>query len=169
MHPHKELTIYLFDESPTLQEQILSLARTIENNLRESVGLPRIGEGWVAETELYYFLKKQFSETSVVQHGKPEWLGKQHFDIWFPRWRIAVEYQGKQHFESVDFFGGKLSLEATQKRDERKKHLAKSHGVKLFVVKENESCDAVAMQIEEHATKSSQDLKRKLPSLIDEC
>lgn len=161
MHPHKELTLYFFDESSTLQEQVISLARTVENNLRESVGLPRIGEGWVSETELFYFLKNRFSQTSVVQHGKPEWLKKQHFDIWFPRWKIAVEYHGRQHFEPIDFFGGESSLEETQKRDERKKYLAKSHGVKLFVVRESESHDEVAKQIDEHIEKSSQKLKYK--------
>jgi hypothetical protein len=147
-HPHNELTIHFYEESSILQEQIVSLARRVENDLRESVGLPKIGEGWISETELYYFLKERFSQTSVVQHGKPDWLGKQHFDIWFPRWRIAVEYHGRQHFEPVDFFGGKTSLEETQKRDERKRILAKSHKVKLFVVKENESFDEVAKQIE---------------------
>jgi len=63
-----------------------------------------------------------------------------------------------QHFEPVDFFGGESSFEETQKRDERKKHLAKSHGVKLFVVREDDSYDDVAMQIESHIEKSSQKL-----------
>jgi hypothetical protein len=136
-----------------LHDQVISLARNVENNLRESVGLPKIGEGWVSETELYYFLKQQFSETNVVQHGKPEWLGKQHFDIWFSRWKIAVEYHGRQHFEPVDFFGGSESFAETKKRDEKKMALAKAHGVKLFVVPEEQDYEDVARLISEHIKK----------------
>lgn len=150
LHPHQELDIYFFDESVSLQEQVVSFARNAENDLRTNVGLPKIGEGWVSETELYYFLKKSFPETSVVQHGKPKWLGKQHFDIWFLRWEVAVEYHGRQHFEPVEFFGGTVSFEETQKRDERKKRLARTRGVKLIVVKENQDLEEVAKLIREH-------------------
>ncbi|GEM_PF-1925626 len=153
LHPHQELDVYFFDESLNLQEQVISFARNAENDLRESVGLPKIGEGWVSETELYYHLKKRFTETSVVQHGKPEWLGKQHFDIWFPRWKIAVEYHGRQHFEPVDFFGGSESLAETKKRDEKKAKLAKTHGVKLFVVTEEQDFENVAKLISDHMKK----------------
>lgn len=150
LHPHQELDIYFFDESLNLQEQVVSFARNAENDLRESVGLPKIGEGWVSETELYYLLKKSFSETSVVQHGKPKWLGKQHFDIWFPRWKIAVEYHGRQHFEPVDFFGGSESFAETKKRDEKKANLAKAHGVKLFLVSDEYDFEDIAKRISEH-------------------
>jgi hypothetical protein len=127
IHHHKNLNLFSFDESKNLREQIISLARETENNLRENVGLPKIGEGWVSETELFFFLKNAFPQTHVVQHGKPNWLGKQHFDIWFPRWQIAVEYHGRQHFEPVLFFGGNDSFEKTQQRDIRKKRLAKAN------------------------------------------
>ncbi len=144
---HKELTLYSFDESKNLREQIISLARNTENTLRENIGLPKIGEGWISETELFFFLKNAFSQTLVVQHGKPNWLGKQHFDIWFPRWKIAVEYHGAQHFEPVQFFGGSDSFEKTQQRDIRKERLARANKVKLFIATEEQSHEDVAKLI----------------------
>lgn len=150
IHHHKSLTVCSFDESEVLSEQIISLARNAENNLRENVGLPKIGEGWVSETELFFFLKNTFPETNVVQHGKPDWLGKQHFDIWLPRWKIAVEYHGRQHFEPVEFFGGNESFEMTKQRDEKKKRLARAHKVKLFVVTEELPHEEVAKLIMNH-------------------
>lgn len=148
-HPHETLTVTPYDESEILEEQINSLARDVENNLRKSVGLPKIGEGWVSETELFYFLKNAFPQTQVIQHGRPTWLGKQHFDIWFPRWKIAVEYHGKQHFEPVEFFGGKDSYEKTKQRDLRKERLAKVNKVKLFVVTEEQSHEDIKKLIHE--------------------
>ena len=58
-------------------------------------------------TELYYKIKETFPNEKVVHHGKPSWLGQQHLDIYFPYKNIAIEYQGLQHQEPVEFFGGK--------------------------------------------------------------
>jgi hypothetical protein len=114
--------------------EIRALAREAESQARASCGLPRIGEGWVAETELYRRLKSAFPETVVLQHGRPTWLGRQHFDVWLPVWKVAVEYHGPQHFKPVDFFGGQEAFERTVERDQRKLALAKSNGVVLYAV-----------------------------------
>ena len=90
-----------------------------ENEFRTSRGVPRIGEGWVSETNLYYELKSHFENETVIHHGKPKWLGNQHVDIWFPKFKIGVEYQGKQHFEPIEFFGGEESFIRNQERDYR--------------------------------------------------
>lgn len=119
------------------------LEREARNHMRESLNLPRIGEGWVSETELFYLIKNAFPQTSVVQHGKPPWLGRQHFDIWIPRWRVALEYQGKQHYEPVAFFGGEEAFSQTVERDRRKKELAASHQVTLIEVREGYEADQV--------------------------
>ena len=53
-------------------------------------------------------------------------------DFYLPRYNIAIECQGEQHFEAVGYFGGKENLEKTQKRDITKKQLCKDKGVKLI-------------------------------------
>ena len=58
-------------------------------------------------------------------------MGRQRFDIFVPRLRLAIEYQGAQHFEPIDFFGGKTGLVETQARDERKRELCEKNGFRL--------------------------------------
>ncbi|MCW8887404.1 MAG: hypothetical protein OQK12_19435 [Motiliproteus sp.] len=74
-------------------------------------------------------------------------MGRQHFYIWFPHWKIAVEYHGQQHFEPIEFFGGEEAFKKTVERDKRKESLAKNHGVKLFVVTEGDDQDDLAQQV----------------------
>lgn len=113
---------------------IKSKIRNIENEIREERGLPKIGEGWISETLLYYKIKKTFEDYHVVQHGKPSWLGLQHFDIFMPELNIAIEYQGTQHQKPVDYFGGEIAFEKGQERDIRKKRLCEENGCFLFYV-----------------------------------
>lgn len=128
-------------------EIIKNLAKDSENNARKEMGIPQVGEGWVSETELFRKLESEFFITTVIQHGQPKWLGRQHFDIWFPNWKIAVEYHGKQHFEPVDFFGGKEAFERTVERDLRKIEVAKKNKINLIVVAEDYDLDDLVKKI----------------------
>ena len=86
-----------------LYYQYINSYREPENHIRQLLGLPNIGEGWVSETKLFYLIKEKFNNHRVLQHGKPIWLGKQHLDIYIPDLNIGIEYQGKQHTSPVDF------------------------------------------------------------------
>jgi hypothetical protein len=118
-----------------------------ENLFRESRGLPRIGEGWISETDLYYQLKKHFYKTTVIHHGKPKWLGRQHVDIWFSKWKIGIEYQGEQHDKPIDYFGGQSSFEMGMSRDLRKKELFRENGATLIEVRPGYNIEEVIEQI----------------------
>jgi hypothetical protein len=129
------------------------LSKTAENQTREILGVPLIGEGWVSETELFKKLEAYFSQTKVIQHGQPVWLGRQHYDIWFPYWKIAIEYHGKQHFEPVEFFGGKDAYLKNIERDDRKIKLSKKNDIKLIVVTENYDLSNIITEIETYIAK----------------
>lgn len=105
-----------------------------ENEIRTRLGMPKIGEGWISETKLYYLVKERLKEYIVIQHGKPKWLGKQHLDIYIPELNIGVEYQGKQHDLAIDFFGGEESLASNKERDRRKKMMCDENNCQLFLV-----------------------------------
>ena len=111
--------------------------RDVENIFREESNIPKIGEGWVCETELYYLIKNAFPNTKVIQHGHTEWLGKQHLDIFLPEYNIAIEYQGKQHFEPIEYFGGIESFNKTIARDKIKQDLCLKNGCELIYVTED--------------------------------
>jgi len=118
-----------------------------ENNWRKAKGLNKIGEGWKSETELYYRLKKKLNKKEVIMHGRPKWLGRQHLDVWIPELKVAIEYQGLQHDEPVDFFGGEKNYTETIKRDKRKKLLCKNNGVRLIEVRMGYDIEKLILEI----------------------
>lgn len=123
------------------------MIRECENTLREEISIPRIGEGWIAETELFYKLKECFSGEKIVNHARPFWLAPQHLDIYFPERNIGVEYQGLQHQKPVEYFGGQKAFEKQQKRDKRKEQLCNENKCQLIYVYEDYSFDEIAKKI----------------------
>jgi hypothetical protein len=130
-----------------LIERLKHIVREEEDNFRLSLGLPKIGEGWISETELYQKIKNHYQEYTVIHHGKPKWLGRQHFDIWIPELKIAIEYQGLQHDTAVEYFGGEISFEANKKRDEVKKQLCIKNKCLLIEVRPNYDFEEIINQI----------------------
>jgi len=112
--------------------------RKAENEIREKYNVPQIGEGWISETTMFRNLQEIFPEHEVIHHGKPDWLGRMHLDVYIPEIKIAFEYQGKQHFTAVNYFGGEESLEKTQARDKEKARLCSENDLKLFYINEGE-------------------------------
>ena len=47
---------------------------------------------------------------------------------------MAIEYQGKQHFEPIEIFGGIEAFEEQQKRDKLKRDLSDQNGIKLVYI-----------------------------------
>jgi hypothetical protein len=45
---------------------------------------------------------------------------------------VAIEYQGRQHFEPISKFGGKIEYEKIKERDIVKYNLCQKNGIKLF-------------------------------------
>lgn len=131
-----------------MEYEIKRVIREAENIYREEKDLPRVGEGWVSETELYYKIKEAFPNEKIVHHGKPSWLGLQHLDIYFPEKNVAIEYQGLQHNQPVDFFGGEESFKKNQERDQHKKDLCKKNNCALLYVYPEYDFENIKKEIE---------------------
>jgi hypothetical protein len=125
-----------------------SLVYNSQDDFRVSIGLPKIGQGWVSETNLFNAVNLFFETENVVQHASPKWLGRQHLDIYFPNLNIGIEYQGKQHNEPVSFFGGEDAFNKTVERDERKKRLCLENGCLLFYVYPETNTDEFLLELE---------------------
>lgn len=85
---------------------------------------------WSSEYSLYALIKQYIAE--AVYQYRVDWLGQQSFDIFLPSQNIAIEYQGKQHYEAVELFGGDAALDDNKERDIRKRKLAAEHGVQVL-------------------------------------
>lgn len=118
-----------------IREKASTLLREGENEYRNNIGAKRIGEAWISETELYYKIKNALPQYDVIHHGKPLWLGRQHFDIWIPDLNCAIEYQGLQHDNPVKFFGGLDAFEKNKLRDENKQIISTKNNVRIIEVR----------------------------------
>jgi hypothetical protein len=52
--------------------------------------------------------------------------------VYVPSINVAFEYQGQQHYQPVELFGGEQGLIATQSRDRIKRERLTKHGVRLI-------------------------------------
>lgn len=57
-----------------------------------------------------------------------------HYDFYIPDQSILIEYQGGQHYNPVDYFGGEKQFKKQQEHDRMKSEYAKEHGLKLIAI-----------------------------------
>jgi len=97
-------------------------------------GCPICGRNDLSEHKLLGIIKENFD--NVVSQYRPSFLknnGKsKSLDIYLPIYNIAIEYQGRQHFEPVLRYGGMSEFEKQVKRDKEKYKKCKENGIKLL-------------------------------------
>lgn len=118
-----------------------------EKEYRISKGLNPVAEKWKQEQYLLDNLRLSFPKTVVIGQGSPKWLELQRFDVWFPEHGIAVEYNGLQHYEPVEFFGGKEGYLDNIRRDELKRKKCIENNVKLIEVREGYDYNQLVINI----------------------
>lgn len=60
------------------------------------------------------------------------------FDFYLPEHNLCIEYQGRQHFEAVDMFGGEEALEKTKERDKIKFQFTHKKNIYLLYIRYDE-------------------------------
>lgn len=73
---------------------------------------------------LIFEQQKSFDDLMLIRHLK--------FDFYIPSFNLCIEYDGKQHFEPVERFGGLEGFELTQKRDAIKNEFCKEKNIHLL-------------------------------------
>jgi hypothetical protein len=63
------------------------------------------------------------------------------FDFYLPVQNKCIEYNGEQHYEKVNFFGGDKTLKYNKKRDNIKLNFCIDNDIELIIIKYNESIE----------------------------
>ncbi len=96
------------------------------------------GNKWKSEELVYELTKKLFKENTVLYQYRPFFLksekGQMSYDVFICGLNIAIEYQGKQHFEPVELFGGEDSYKKQVVRDKLKWKLSKENNITLVYI-----------------------------------
>ena len=90
-------------------------------------------ETYVYENRLYMFLLTIFKEDEILRQYRPEWLSNnKSLDFYIPKYFLAVEHQGSQHFKSNVFLGGEEKFKRTQILDKEKYDECINNGVTIL-------------------------------------
>lgn len=120
--------------------------RDAENHIRDRIGVPRIGEGWVAEANLLRIVQALYPSHEVLHQASPDWLGRQRFDIFISELKLAIEYNGEQHYFPIEHFGGQRGFERTQQRDAEKRQKAADAGITMIEFRYDEDLSAECIE-----------------------
>lgn len=76
------------------------------------------------------------------------------FDFYLPTYKVAIEYDGEQHYKPISFFGGDSKLQTQQVNDRIKDTYCTQHNITLlrlpYTMTEDEIKDAVLHQLNLH-------------------
>lgn len=76
----------------------------------------------------------------IPQHRFPECRDKRPlpFDFYLPKFNTCIEYNGRQHFEVIQQWGGDLGLVDRQKKDKIKVDYCRNQNINLISIKHDE-------------------------------
>lgn len=75
------------------------------------------------------------NDIEFVRNYKTEWLinnKKLSLDFYLPKYNIAIECQGEQHFKPIEWFGGIKQHQKQLQNDKIKYDLCEEHGIKIL-------------------------------------
>lgn len=119
-------------QNSTYQKHTRRIRKIIENEVRVKFGFKKVGEAWANETLLYQLVCELFPLNKIVRHYRPEILEYLELDVFIPHLNIGIEYQGIQHFDPIDHWGGKKALKKVKERDLKKQELCSLNNIKLI-------------------------------------
>ena len=84
----------------------------------------RFIERWLINNNFNYKTQKTFFDCKDTRPLP--------FDFYLPDKNTIIEYDGKQHFEPIEYFGGQETFERTVKHDNMKNEYCKNNGISLL-------------------------------------
>lgn len=132
-------------EYPNLEEEyennrsIITICCPIHGEFKQSVMKHLVGHGCPLckqsklESEISAILTK--NDIEFIPQKDFDWLIHEkplYLDFYLPKYNIAIECQGEQHYMPIAHFGGDEEFISTVNRDKSKKECCDKNGVKLL-------------------------------------
>src|SRR5690606_6725556 len=87
----------------------------------------------------FYLTNKNIKFESQKKFNDCKSIRKLPFDFYLPDYNLCIEYDGIQHFEPIDFFGGINSYKNLIKRYAIKSNFCYVNGIELLRIKYNDN------------------------------
>lgn len=124
----------------------------VNNKTRVCIICPEHGEFWQTprahickkhgcpkcnESQLERDIRLLLTENNIKYETEKTWNwlifnSYQFVDYYLPEYNLVIECQGKQHFETSDFFNKDADLEKIQERDKNKYEKCIEHGIRVI-------------------------------------
>ncbi len=138
MKQHKNFLLYNND---IIKKRNLKI-KEYKDNLLKEFGILTGNKKWKNENILYENIKIIFNDKiNIFREFSDSVLKNLRLDVYFEVMgkKYGIEYQGKQHYEPIKFFGGKRAFEKRKRLDSLKKARCKKSKIKLIEFKFDES------------------------------
>lgn len=94
---------------------------------------------YLEESNVEYIREKTFDGCEDKKHLR--------FDFYLPDHNICIEYDGIQHYEPSDFYGGERGFEQTKQRDKIKTQYCEDNNIRLIRIKYDEDVENKLKQL----------------------
>ena len=131
------------------------------SNIRNGTGCPSCQKSWGAERVAKFLRDNNIICQREKKFDKCRYIKPLEFDFFFVinEQTFLVEYDGRQHFEPVDMFGGEKALKGVQHRDAIKTKFAQDNGLILI---------RISYKVENIEAYLQFELEKYLPFSIDQ-
>lgn len=83
------------------------------------------------EKVLYDFIKENYQD-AIYNYHNADIFGRLSLDIYIPSLNVGIEFQGGQHFQAVEYFGGEKTFKLILERDRLKRKICEDNNIKLL-------------------------------------
>ena len=104
----------------------------LRSGLTQSCGCIKSSKGENKIKDILSSLKINFIQQKTFDDLKYKYNLK--FDFFLPEYKCCIEYNGEQHYEAIEYFGGIERLEEQKKRDNIKRQWCKDNNIKLIEI-----------------------------------
>lgn len=100
------------------------------------------------ENEIIKVLRNNLTDF-LEQHTFTEMINRRKLrcDFYLPKLNLVIEYNGKQHYQPNEFFGGKRGFDSTVERDKIKKQYCLDNGINYEIIRYDEDTKCRILEI----------------------